>query len=152
MSNVKLRYMRLKDADKVLDIEHDSFADPWPDQEFRNILSHRNCIGMVAEQDGQVVGFVVYALMPRHIQILNLAVRHSHRRQGIGRSFIDRLKGRVRGGNRLCLLLEVADWNLRAQVFFRACGLRCGTILRSHFADVSDAFQFGWYARVRATS
>lgn len=151
MSELVLRYMQVKDSPEVLAIEHDSFAEPWSDDDFRQFLRERNCIGMVAVLDGQVVGYVVYRLMPRYIHLLNLAVRHEHRRRGIGRAFIDKLKVRARAGRRSCLALEVAEWNLRAQVFFRACGLRASTILRSHYHDGSDAFQFCWYSYAKVS-
>ncbi|MEZ6091062.1 MAG: ribosomal-protein-alanine N-acetyltransferase RimI, partial [Pirellulaceae bacterium] len=47
-----------RDMPSVLDIEAACFEFSWSEDEFIRCLRQRNCIGMVAEENDQVVGFM----------------------------------------------------------------------------------------------
>ena len=51
-----------RDMPEVIPIETASFEFPWSEDDFVRCLRQRNCIGMVAEMDDQVVGFMIYEL------------------------------------------------------------------------------------------
>jgi len=55
---VQIRWMIRRDMAEVLRIERESFEYHWTEEDFLCCLRQRNCIGMVAEADGQVVGLV----------------------------------------------------------------------------------------------
>ena len=59
---VHIRWMIRRDMPEVLDIENRSFEFPWSEEEFIRCLRQRNCIGMVAEHEQHVVGFMIYEL------------------------------------------------------------------------------------------
>jgi ribosomal protein S18 acetylase RimI-like enzyme len=59
---VHIRWMIRRDFPEVLAIETESFRFPWLEEDFIRCLRQRNCIGMVAEHDERVVGFMVYEL------------------------------------------------------------------------------------------
>jgi len=69
-----IRWMIRRDYDEVLAIENALFEFPWTEKEFVDELRKRNSIGMVAD-DGDVLGYVVYRLASREIEIVNLAVQ-----------------------------------------------------------------------------
>ena len=77
---VHIRWMIRRDMAEVLKIENSSFEFSWNEEDFLNCLQQRNCIGMVAEYEEQVVGFMIYELHKTHLHILNLAVGDDHRR------------------------------------------------------------------------
>lgn len=56
------RWMIRRDLQTVLDIDRDSFWEPWGEDAFLEKLRQRNCIGMVAVQGEKIVGFMVYEL------------------------------------------------------------------------------------------
>ena len=60
--NVHIRWMIRRDMPEVLEIEQSSFEFPWTEEDFIRCLRQRNCIGMVAEYDEKVVGFMIYEL------------------------------------------------------------------------------------------
>ena len=74
--DVHIRYMIRRDMAEVLGIEQASFEFPWQKEDFLRCLRQRNCIGMVAEYDERVVGFMVYGLHTDHLHILNLSLIH----------------------------------------------------------------------------
>ena len=87
---VHIRWMIRRDMPSVLDIESRCFEFAWSEDDFIRCLRQRNCIGMVAEEDNQVVGFMIYELHKNRLHILNFAVDPQHivfviRRIGKGR-------------------------------------------------------------------
>ena len=71
---VHIRWMIRRDMPEVLDIENDGFEFPWSEEDFIRCLRQRNCIGMVAEHDERVVGFMIYELHKTRLHVLNFAV------------------------------------------------------------------------------
>ena len=71
---VHIRWMIRRDMPEVLQTEQESFEFAWTEEDFLCCLRQRNCIGMVAEHDDQVVGFMIYELNKNRIQVLNFAV------------------------------------------------------------------------------
>jgi ribosomal-protein-alanine N-acetyltransferase len=123
---------------EVLTIEEDSFEFPWSEEEFLSCLRQRNCIGMVAEHDGRVVGFMVYELTKTRIHVLNFAVARNHRRLGVGQQMISKLIAKLSSQRRTRITLEVRERNLPAQLFFRGGGFRAVSVLRSFYQDTPE--------------
>lgn len=119
-----IRWMIRRDLPFVLQIENQSFPDPWLEQEFIRNLRQRDCIGMVAEIDEDVVGYMVYELHKSRLQLINFAVDPKYRRSKIGKAMIDKLIGKLNHERRNRIIAEVRVDNLPAQLFFRSCGFR----------------------------
>jgi [ribosomal protein S18]-alanine N-acetyltransferase len=133
-----IRWMIRRDMPEVLAIEAGSFEFPWLEKDFICCLRQRNCIGMVAEQDDRVVGYMIYELHKTHIHVLNFAVAGPRRRCGVGRQMIAKLIAKLSLQRRSRILLEVRETNLAAQLFFRASGFRAVSVLRSYYADTPE--------------
>ena len=74
-----------RDMPAVIGIENACFEFAWNEDDFIRCLRQRNCIGMVAEEEDKVVGFMIYELHKNRLHILNFAVHPDHRRVGIGK-------------------------------------------------------------------
>ena len=135
-----IRWMIRRDMPEVLATETQSFPSPWSEDDFIRCLRQRNCIGMVAEHDEKIIGFMLYELHKARLHVLNLAVHPEFRRRGVGVRFIDKLKGKlsIDTGRRQRLVLPVADYNLPAQLFCRACRLRATHISEQYFSTTGD--------------
>jgi [ribosomal protein S18]-alanine N-acetyltransferase len=59
--NVNIRWLIRLDMGEVLKIEHESFEVSWTDKDFLSCFRQGNCIGMVAEYDQKIVGFMLLA-------------------------------------------------------------------------------------------
>ncbi|MBN2021793.1 MAG: ribosomal protein S18-alanine N-acetyltransferase [Pirellulales bacterium] len=127
-----------RDMPEVLDIEAASFEFPWLEEDFIRCLRQRNCIGMVAEQDVGIAGFMVYELSKTRLHVLNFAVAPRLRRQGVGGQMITKLIGKLSSQRRTRIVLEVRETNLAAQLFFRACGFRAISVLRNFYEDTPE--------------
>lgn len=135
---VHIRWMIRRDMPEVLAIESDGFEFPWSEDDFVRCLRQRNCIGMVADCDDRVAGFMIYELHKTRLHVLNFAVAADCRRRGIGRQMIAKLTGKLSQQRRSRLLLEVRETNLDAQLFFRACGFRAVSVLRDYYQDTPE--------------
>lgn len=140
-SYVHIRWMIRRDMPEVLAIENASFEFPWSEEDFIRCLRQRNCIGMVAEHEERVVGFMVYELHRSRLHVLNFAVDAAVQRRSIGGRMVQKLIGKLTPSRRDRILLEVRETNLKAQLFFRKLGFRAISVLRDFYEDtVEDAY------------
>lgn len=135
---VHIRWMIRRDMMEVLDIETQSFEFPWSEDDFIRCLRQRNCIGMVAEHDERVAGFMIYELHRNRLHILNFAVAAEFQRRGVGQQMIEKLVGKLSSQRRSRILLEVRETNLSAQLFFRNLGFRAVSVLRDFYDDTTE--------------
>ncbi len=150
---VHIRWMIRRDMPEVLGIEAESFEFPWLEEDFIRCLRQRNCIGMVAEHDDRVVGFMIYELAKNRIQVLNFATAAGHRRRGIGTQMIGKLIGKLSAQRRTRIALEVRETNLPAQLFFRDNGFRAVSVLRDYYEDTpEDAYVMQYRFRQAAAA
>jgi len=140
-----------RDMPAVLAIEEQSFEFAWSEDDFIRCLRQRNCIGMVAEQDEQVVGFMIYELHKNRLHVLNFAVAEEVRRHGVGRAMISKLLSKLSHERRNRIMLEVRETNLDAQLFFKQIGFRAVSVLRD-FYDDTDEDAYVMQYRYRATA
>ena len=135
---VHIRWMIRRDMPEVLEIEQQSFEFPWSDEDFIRCLRQRNCIGMVAEYDERVVGFMIYELHRNRLHVLNFAVRAEFRRRGVGQQMMQKLVSKLSHQRRSRIMLEVRETNLEAQLFFRKLGFRAISLLRAYYDDTPE--------------
>lgn len=135
-----LRWMIRRDMNEVLGIENANFDYPWCEDDFIRCLRQRNCIGMVAESDDRVVGYMIYELHKNRLHVVSLAVHAAVHRMGVGRAMVCKLVGKLSAQRRNKITLEVRESNLDAQLFFRAVGFEAIDILRNFEINGEDAY------------
>ncbi len=146
---VHIRWMIRRDMPDVLEIDRQDFEFPWIDEDFIRCLRQRNCIGMVAEHEDHVVGFMIYELLKSRIHVLNFAVGADYQRRGVGSQLIAKLIGKLSAQQRNRVVLEIRETNLAAQLFFRENGFRAVSILRGYYDDTpEDAYLMQFRYRV----
>ena len=136
--DVQIRWLIRRDMTEVLEIERESFEFAWSEDDFLCCLRQRNCIGMVAEHNHRIVGFMIYELHKERLHILNFAVAGDARRRGVGSQMVLRLVDRLSQQRRKEIILEVREGNVPAQMFFKGQDFRAITILRSHYDDTAE--------------
>jgi len=135
---IHIRWMIRRDMPEVLAIEDESFEFPWPERDFVRCLRHRNCIGMVAEHENRVVGFMIYELHAARIHVLNFGVAPDYRRRGVGSQMVAKLVAKLSSQRRSRIVLEVRERNLGGQLFFRTQGFRAVSVLRDYYVETSE--------------
>lgn len=143
---VHIRWMIRRDMAEVLRAEQSSFDYSWTEDDFLRCLRQRNCIGMVAEHDERVVGFMIYELHKAKLHVLNFAVAPEWRRSGIGTQMVMKLVGKLSSHRRTKISLAVRESNLAAQLFFRSQGFSASKVLRSYYEDSGeDAYLMNYH-------
>lgn len=135
---VQVRWLIRRDMPEVLEIERQSFEFAWCEEDFLYCLRERYCIGMVAEYNHRIMGFMICELHKAKIHILNFAVDPEFQRQTIGTQMIEKLVDKLTQQQRQEIVLEVRESNLRAQLFFKKMGFKAVLVLRNHYDDTNE--------------
>ena len=143
---VHIRWMIVQDLPQVLAIESEVFEDDaWDGEEFKRWLKQRCVIGLVAEHDGEVVGYCVYEMTgnttggkTKARVVVNFVVAPEWQRNGVGRQIISKLVERYTGP----VIFEVSEYDLSMHLFLRAVGFRAKRVVRDYFESGSDAYIF----------
>lgn len=135
---VHIRWLVNRDMEEVLDIEQESFEFPWTEEDYTRCLRSRNCIGMVAEYNDEVAGYMVYELNKNKIRLLNLATGERFRRYGVATQMIAKLIGKLTAQRRNRITFEIRETNLPAQLFFRSAGFRATQILKNYYDEMQE--------------
>ena len=135
---VQIRWCVRSDLDAVLAIEHTSFASPWSEEDFVEVMRQRDQIGMVAEHQHDIVGFMLYRLRKTALELLNFAVHPAFRHRGVGTQMVQRLQDKLSQQRRKYVRAIVRETNLGAANFFKSCGFRALNVLREHYDDTGE--------------
>jgi [ribosomal protein S18]-alanine N-acetyltransferase len=137
MKGVSIRWMIRRDLDtgEVLQIEKDCFQFAWTKDEFIRALRQRECIGMVAELNDEIVGYMIYELHKNRIHVINFAVSPKYQWSGVGSQMVEMLNGKLVYQRRNRIAADVRETNLTALNFFKACGFRATGLIKEFYED-----------------
>lgn len=127
-----------RDMPAVMRCERASFEYAWTEDDFLRCLRQRNCIGMVAEVDDQVAGYMIYELHKTRLNVLNFAVHPAHRREGIGDMLMAKLEYKLASHHREKITVAVRERNLAAQMFFKSNGFQATKLLHNYYEDSGE--------------
>jgi [ribosomal protein S18]-alanine N-acetyltransferase len=133
MTAVRLEPMRWWHIDELLPIEADLFGpEQWSAAMFWNELANGNFY-LVAELDGEVVGYGGLSLADREAWVQNIAVRRERQRHGIGRRLLEALLAEAAARGAPTVLLEVAVDNAAAQRLYAEYGFDTVGVRRGYY-------------------
>jgi ribosomal-protein-alanine N-acetyltransferase len=143
--SASLRPFTADDRARVLEIEVASFPDPWPFSFFNYIHGKAPELFIVAEDGGEVVGYVIGEL--REIMfsgvshrskvghILNIAVDRDSRKMGVGTSLMEEIEERFRRMDASQVTLEVRESNTTARTFYQGRGFTEIGRVKAYYPD-----------------
>lgn len=141
------RWMIRSDLNAVMEIENLCFEFPWKKEDFLACLGQRNCIGIVAEIDRVVAGYMLYEINDGFIRLLNIAVHPRMVRLGVGQSLINRLQSKLDSVRWHRITAQVRETNLDAQLFLRKMGFRVIAIQEDQFEETDEQAYLFQYRR-----
>lgn len=122
----------------LAEIEKACFHAPWSESMLREELGKG--IFLVAERDGQAVGYVGCQTVLDEGYITNVAVSPDARRQGIARTLIEKLTAEARAAGLAFVTLEVRASNAPAIALYEGAGFgRVGVRKNFYTAPIEDA-------------
>ncbi|HIY12366.1 MAG TPA: ribosomal protein S18-alanine N-acetyltransferase [Candidatus Agathobaculum merdipullorum] len=122
----------------LAEIEKACFHAPWSEAMLREELGKG--IFLVAERDGQAIGYVGCQTVLDEGYITNVAVSSDCRRQGVGRALIAELVQRARAQGLSFVTLEARASNAPAIALYEGAGfVRVGVRKNFYTAPTEDA-------------
>lgn len=137
---INFREMRLNDIPAVVKLEESSFPTPWTYWIFFQELVSLQRYYLVAEHEGEIIGYAGMSWVLDEGHITTLAVAEKHRRQGLGGMLLERLIDKARKLRLAYLTLEVRESNIPAQKLYHKYGFVVeGRRLRYYLNPREDA-------------
>ncbi len=133
-----IRPMTENDLDQVMALENAIFASPWRRSFFKADIGRPAGCCIVAESDGQVVGYAV-AWGTGEVHLANLAVAPAARGQGIGSRLMDEVFAFGRSHLAASMYLEVRPSNTIARQFYARLGFVPSYLRKGYYENGEDA-------------
>lgn len=136
------------DLEGVLEVEQESFTNPWTRDMYAWELRNRDAchILIVRTSDCRVAGFCAFWLIVDEIHINNLALRPRFRRQGLGTQLMRHVLAEALRLGARSATLEVRASNDAARSLYERLGFNVAGTRRNYYSDpVEDALILWWH-------
>jgi ribosomal-protein-alanine N-acetyltransferase len=130
------------DLTGILEVEGESFSNPWTREMYAWELQNRNVchIYIIRTNDCAVAGFCAFWLVVDEIHINNVAIRPHLRGHGLGTALLQHVFAEARGLGARRTTLEVRASNQDAQRLYARLGFVAAGIRRRYYTNpVEDA-------------
>lgn len=135
-----IREAHVEDISQLLDIEHYCYDNPWPREAFEEEIGNGDVgIGMVAEEEGMIVGFLTGLAMAQELQLHNIAVHPDYQGRGIGRKLMEAVDAYCRAGDFRRITLEVRQDNDVACKLYLSLGFKAVGARKDFYGPGQDA-------------
>ena len=128
-----VRSLAIPDLPRVDELEHQLFADPWPQSSFLDALADPQTVCLVAERGASVAGYLVATVLTPTAELQNLGTAPEQQRAGVARALLDELIATCRARGVRELGLEVRVSNAAAQALYRTHGFRLVGLRRGYY-------------------
>jgi len=137
---IMIRSMRFEDLDLVYKMERKLFPNPWPKVFFERDLELTNTVALVAENEGEVIGYSLATCADVECHITNIAVDENHQRQGIAIKLMAELEQIANERGCTVAYLEVRTNNAVAINLYNKLGYRIMYVRKQYYIDGDDAY------------
>ena len=143
-NNIVIRPMTKDDVEDVYKVEEDCFVDPWSKESIRKELKNDLARYLVAEIDGEIVGYVGVWFVVDEGHITNVAVHSNYRGKKIGDKLVKEMVELCRQSNIVAMTLEVRVSNIVAQNLYKKYGFKMGGIRKEYYSDNKEDAIIMW--------
>ncbi len=121
---MEIRKAMLRDAEGIAALEEKYFSEPWPLDEIRACLQKDLYTFFIAEEDGELLGYLSMYTVAGEGDICNIAVEENRRRQGTGSALMANAEAFAEVEGLESLILEVRASNAPAIRLYEKHGFR----------------------------
>ena len=107
---------------QVAALEKICFSDPWSENSVASELKNPLSCWLVAEEDGEVAGYVGSQTVMDESDMMNVAVHPDYRRKGVAEKLVMELVEALKKRDSRCLTLEVRASNEPARALYEKLG------------------------------
>jgi ribosomal-protein-alanine acetyltransferase len=138
-ASVDIRLFRLRDFDRLLEIEHASFGmDAYDRNLFAAFYDKCGPLFLVAEAKRSVCGYSVTCIRGARAELVSIAVDPKDRGRGVASALLESTLRRLRRRGVTRFRLTVRLMNHPARAFYEKYGFRPSRIVRGYYEDGED--------------
>ena len=138
-----IRFFEIKDLNEVMDIERQSFKNPWSPNMFEALHQITPKGFYVAVIDEAIVGYAIFLTeqswrhwsRKRTAHLLNLAVHPHFQNKGIGKHLVNKIISHIKRTEIEEIYLEVRISNTGALAFYKKFGFSGIGLINSFYGD-----------------
>ena len=127
------------DLNKIEEIERESFIDPWNVKMLSDAFLSNGFLGLTYESDGEIIGYVFGKTVVDEGEIELIAVKKTHRKQGVGKALLAEFLSAVKSSGVTDVFLEVRRSNIAAQALYEKTGFTYIAVREKYYGGVEDA-------------
>lgn len=131
-----IRQALLKDVDAVLEIEGKSYDEPWTKELFLNEFGSDYSNFYVFEEDGNILGYIIFYVVLNEVEIANIAISPECRRRNIASKLLNFVISHNSGAT---FYLEVLHTNIPALNLYKSFGFEVSGIRKNYYGKDKDA-------------
>lgn len=136
-----IELLKEEDLDQVLEIESDSFANPWSKKNFLSEIANNDLSEIYVDiVDGKVVAYGDLWYMFENCDLTKIAVRRSERKKGYGRKMMKHLIAAARRRGCEFMHLEVNVNNKEALGLYESDGFEVARTRKRYYENGDDAY------------
>ncbi|MDD3223977.1 MAG: ribosomal protein S18-alanine N-acetyltransferase [Clostridium sp.] len=148
MNDLEISPFNEKYIDKILEIEKESFFDPWSKDSMEKELNNSFAKYIIALYKGEVIGYAGMWLILDEGHITNIAVAKKYRGIGAGSLLVEGLIDICKKRYITSMTLEVRKSNTTAHNLYEKYGFCDEGIRKGYYADTKEDAIIMWKREV----
>jgi len=140
MQEIRIETFQPKHIDQVYDISAEAFPLPWSKEELLKETYNEASVNLVSLIDDEVVGYLQCWYTFDEADLINIAVKSSHKREGIAHAMMIYLLEILRQKEIANIFLEVRVSNLPAQKLYESFHFKIVNRRKRYYINGEDAF------------
>lgn len=139
MEKIEIFDMTLADFVEIEDVLIEEFDDFWSPSMLKSELVGDNKKYIVAKIGEKITGFAGILIMEPELEIMNIVVRKSERKKGVGTVLLQKIIDIARQGNFQNIFLEVNEKNLGAIKLYEKAGFERIGLRKKYYNGTDDS-------------
>ena len=136
-----IKQMAPEDVDAIVEIEKETFPEPWPKDNFLKEIDNKElCRLFVEKENDEIISYGSLWLMFENCDIVRIAVKKKYRRLGYGQKMLDRLLKEADDCGCEYAHLEVRCSNEAAINLYKKNSFETMRTRKKYYSDGEDAY------------
>ena len=136
---LRVEKMTMDDFEKIKDSLEAEFDDFWNSNILKSELENENSRYFVAVENGKILGFAGFIIMPDDIEITNIVTRKLNRGHGIGKMLLETIMDEAKAYGKNAISLEVNAKNIIALNLYDSFGFEKVGLRTNYYKGTDDA-------------
>jgi ribosomal-protein-alanine N-acetyltransferase len=137
---INLRKFLSADLVKVMEIERNSFSEPWPESYLKKFCKNHPHEFLVAENKGEVVGFVAGEISENLGKVSLIAVDQNYREKGVGKKLLEFILNHFKEKGIRTVVARARTENEKGVAFLKSFGFEITEMIKKYYPNGDDAY------------